>query len=182
MQPLSYTYQPSTNPANHRYGYQGEFAEKDRETGFNHFELRDYDSRIGRWFAPDPYHQFISPYTGMGNNPIFHIDPSGGRCPWSHYSTLLPIFEAMEQISRNRNAAHEYWLQNNTSGGQSMNMATGSGMVNATCTTSEGDVIWVEGYVQALEYTVIEGSNYRSHGGQLYYKQYYAWFQKKAFW
>ena len=171
------------NPANHRYGYQGEFAEKDRETGFNHFELRDYDSRIGRWFAPDPYHQFISPYIGMGNNPIFHIDPSGGRCTWSHYSTLSALFEVMKQISRNRNAMHEFWMQNHTSGGQSMNMASGGGggFYNGTCTTSEGDVIWVEGFVQAPEYTAIKGENYRSQGGQLYYKQDFAHIQQAQY-
>lgn len=38
----------------YRYGYQGEFAEKDPDTGLNAFELRMYDSRIGRWISPDP--------------------------------------------------------------------------------------------------------------------------------
>ena len=38
----------------YRYGYQGEFAEKDEETGLNAFQLRMYDSRINRWISPDP--------------------------------------------------------------------------------------------------------------------------------
>jgi RHS repeat-associated protein len=62
----------------HRYGYQGDFAEKDSETGFSHFELRDYDSKIGRWLVPDPMRQFASPYVGMGNDPINGVDPDGG--------------------------------------------------------------------------------------------------------
>ncbi|NQX85549.1 MAG: RHS repeat-associated core domain-containing protein [Flavobacteriaceae bacterium] len=62
----------------YRYGYQGEFAEKDPETGLNAFELRMWDSRIGRWLSPDPYSQYFSPYLGMGNNPINGIDPDGG--------------------------------------------------------------------------------------------------------
>ncbi len=62
----------------YRYGYQGQFAEKDEETGWNHFELRNYGSRIGRWTATDPYRQYASPYVGMGNNPVSKVDPDGG--------------------------------------------------------------------------------------------------------
>ena len=62
----------------YRYGYQGAFAEKDSETGFSGFELRQYDSRIGRWTTPDPYGQYWSPYLGMGNAPNMMIDPDGG--------------------------------------------------------------------------------------------------------
>ncbi len=62
-----------------RYGYQGLYAEKDKETGWNNFELRNYDAAIGRWLTTDPYGQYYSPYVGMGNNPIGTIDPDGGK-------------------------------------------------------------------------------------------------------
>ena len=62
----------------YRYGYQGEYAEKDEETGLNAFQLRMYDSRIGRWISPDPYGEFHSPYLAMGNNPVSVTDPDGG--------------------------------------------------------------------------------------------------------
>ncbi len=62
----------------YRFGYQGEFAEQDDETGWNAFELRMYDSQIGRWMAPDPYRQYWSSYVGMGNNPMSLVDPDGG--------------------------------------------------------------------------------------------------------
>lgn len=39
----------------YRFGYQGQFSEKDKETGFNFFDLRMYDARIGRGVMPDPY-------------------------------------------------------------------------------------------------------------------------------
>ncbi len=42
------------------------------------FELRLWDGRLGRWLSVDPYHEFHSPYVGMGNNPINLIDPDGG--------------------------------------------------------------------------------------------------------
>ncbi|MEQ9286187.1 MAG: RHS repeat-associated core domain-containing protein [Cyclobacteriaceae bacterium] len=63
---------------NYRFGYQGEFAEEDDETGFNHFALRLYDSKILRWNSIDPYRQYASPYIGMGNNPVYLTDPDGG--------------------------------------------------------------------------------------------------------
>ncbi|MGY5352633.1 RHS repeat-associated core domain-containing protein [Wenyingzhuangia sp. IMCC45533] len=60
----------------YRYAYQGQ--EKDEETGKEAFELRLWDSRIGRWLTTDPAGQHYSPYLGMGNNPIRRIDPDGG--------------------------------------------------------------------------------------------------------
>jgi RHS repeat-associated protein len=62
----------------YRYDYQGAYAEKDNITNWNNFELRMYDSRIGRWLGPDPKGQFASPYEGMGNNPVSGSDPTGG--------------------------------------------------------------------------------------------------------
>jgi RHS repeat-associated protein len=62
----------------YRFGYQGEFAEEDKETGWNAFELRMYDSRIGRWLSVDPEGEFWSPYNAMGNDPTNKTDPTGG--------------------------------------------------------------------------------------------------------
>lgn len=64
-----------------RYGYQGEYSEKDEETQWNAFQLRMFDPVIGRWTTTDPYGQFPSPYLGMGNNPVSGVDPDGGFCP-----------------------------------------------------------------------------------------------------
>jgi RHS repeat-associated protein len=73
----------------YRHGYQGKFAEKDEETGTDDFELRLYDSRIGRWTAPDPAGQFYSPYVGMGNNPVSNVDADGGFA----FASLLPMIQ-----------------------------------------------------------------------------------------
>ena len=45
----------------YRYGYQGEYSEKDEETGLNSFQLRMYDFRINRWISPDPYGRVFTP-------------------------------------------------------------------------------------------------------------------------
>ncbi|MCL6294853.1 RHS repeat domain-containing protein [Jejuia spongiicola] len=71
------------NPNGYRYKYQGQ--EKDPETGKEAFELRLWDSRIGRWLTTDPAGQFNSPYLGMGNNPVARIDPDGGFSPPTDY-------------------------------------------------------------------------------------------------
>ncbi|MCW3074641.1 MAG: repeat-associated core domain protein [Flaviaesturariibacter sp.] len=62
------------------YGYQGAFSEEvsDFELNYNEFDLRTYDPQIGRWTGIDPYDEFASPYTGMGNDPISNVDPTGG--------------------------------------------------------------------------------------------------------
>jgi RHS repeat-associated protein len=73
---LSYT----VGNRRYRYSYQGQYAEHDDETGFESFELRLYNSRIGRWLDSDPEGQYSSPYIGMSNNPISQSDPNGG---WS---------------------------------------------------------------------------------------------------
>lgn len=71
---------PLTLAANdYRYGYQGQYAEVDKETGWNNFELRMYDPAIGRWMSTDPKKQYDSPYVGMGNNPVSSVDPDGGE-------------------------------------------------------------------------------------------------------
>lgn len=67
-----------SNHVRGRNDYQGQFSEKDEETGYNAFELRMYDSRVGRWLSADPYDQYFSPYIGMGNDPINGVDPDGG--------------------------------------------------------------------------------------------------------
>ena len=60
------------------YRYQGDYSEFDEDIGWNEFALRNYDPQVGRFVQTDPFDQFPSPYTGMGNDPINNSDPSGG--------------------------------------------------------------------------------------------------------
>ncbi|HYH15750.1 MAG TPA: T6SS effector amidase Tae4 family protein [Flavisolibacter sp.] len=62
----------------YRHGFQGQFAERDKEVKTDGFELRMYSADIGRWMTPDPYGQFSSGYVGMGNDPANSVDPDGG--------------------------------------------------------------------------------------------------------
>ncbi|MBK8806558.1 MAG: hypothetical protein IPO21_07910 [Bacteroidales bacterium] len=65
----------------YRFGYQGQFAEYDFETDYNHFEARLYNPRIGRWMTTDPAGQYWSPYLAMGNNWMNRFDPDGRLTP-----------------------------------------------------------------------------------------------------
>jgi len=67
-----------TDESEYRYSYQGQFSEKDLETGWSHFELREYDPVIGKWTSVDPYNQHWSGYSGMNNNALNNIDQNGG--------------------------------------------------------------------------------------------------------
>jgi RHS repeat-associated protein len=74
---------PNTNNLNisgYRYGFNG--MEKDDEvkgTGNSYTtELRQYDSRLGRWLSIDPvYKARESPFVAHANNPVLFIDPRG---------------------------------------------------------------------------------------------------------
>ncbi|WP_447640673.1 MULTISPECIES: DUF6443 domain-containing protein [Chitinophagaceae] len=59
-------------------GYQGGSSDFEESTGWNGFALRSYDPQTGRFVQADPFDQFPSPYTGMGNDPVNNADPSGG--------------------------------------------------------------------------------------------------------
>jgi RHS repeat-associated protein len=61
-----------------RFAYQSKEKAQDG-TNWDQFALRSYNHDLGRWFAPDPYGQFASPYLSMGNNPVSFTDPDGGQ-------------------------------------------------------------------------------------------------------
>jgi RHS repeat-associated protein len=87
----------------YRYGYQGQYAEKDEETGWNHFELREYDAVIGRWLSRDPEGQNFSQFVGMGNNPVSGTDADGG---WVRGAGLWNnLIHSDERIFSEQNAA-----------------------------------------------------------------------------
>ena len=96
---------------NYRYKYQGQ--EKDIETGKEAFELRLWDSRIGRWLTTDPYGQHFSPYLGMGNNPISRVDPDGGMdiCKDAEGNTI-PCDSSSQTYTNAANELDEVFISN----------------------------------------------------------------------
>jgi RHS repeat-associated protein len=74
--------------------------EKDNEIKVNggsyDFGARIYDSRLGRWLSLDPLmkkYPGLNPYSGIGNNPIFYIDPDGQVIePYARINMLALIF------------------------------------------------------------------------------------------
>ncbi|MFC4221160.1 DUF5675 family protein [Flagellimonas marina] len=93
-------------PEGYRYAFQGQ--EKDPETGKEAFELRLWDSRIGRWLTIDPFRQFANPYLGMGNSPIKFIDPDGGTCVDSQ-GNAIPCPNGYEQFNGPTPEMFEVW-------------------------------------------------------------------------
>lgn len=102
----------------YRYGYQGEYSEKDEETGLNAFQLRMYDSRINRWISPDPMGQYHSPYMAMDNRWNMSTDPTGGctscaECPDACGQLGLGAIPSGQSIDLNIDSG--YFLQNGVS-------------------------------------------------------------------
>lgn len=146
----------------YRYGYQGEFAEKEGEMpGVNSFELRLWDARIGRWLTTDPYGEFFSPYLGMANNPISTVDPDGG-------CTDPPCDEAPMQY------LNEVVITANGGGGLKSNGFDFSGMPDFL--RRNQPETWNTSYTKDLtSYNSEFGTNY-TEGNQLnqwYYQNYY---------
>jgi len=94
------------NSSEYRFGAQG--SEKDDEiTGVtgSHFTtfFREFDTRIGRPWTPDPVFQaWQSPYTSMDNNPILYNDPLGDKIKGA---TEDDAKETKSQISQSLNVS-----------------------------------------------------------------------------
>ncbi len=70
-----------SDPAALVYRFTGQ--EWDDEIALYNYRQRLYDPTVERFYAPDPKHQFYSPYIYVGNAPILHIDPTGEFSSWT---------------------------------------------------------------------------------------------------
>lgn len=64
----------------YRLGFNGMEKKNESFSDAYDFGARIYDGRLGRWLALDPLmmkYPSMSPYNGMGNNPIFFVDING---------------------------------------------------------------------------------------------------------
>ncbi len=122
----------------YRYSFQGQ--EKDPETGKEAFQLRLWDSRIGRWLTTDPYGQFASPYLGMGNNPINSIDPDGG---FSWLGALWYKLWNGGSIEKRENDYGYYYVV------LDKEYDTKTGLMGVTIAVGKGAIPTREGWIQA---------------------------------
>ncbi len=107
----------------YRYGYQGQYAEQEKETGWNNFDFRMYDAAIGRWMSTDPMNQYASPYAAMGNNPVMQVDPDGG---YSLFKGLLKwaggFFSGSFERENSGSRKGEYYIQSATGDGENITL------------------------------------------------------------
>jgi RHS repeat-associated protein len=89
------------NYYNAKYKFTGK--ERDKETGYDYFGARYYDSRIGRWLVVDPLfknYPEISPYVYTLNNPVIFIDLVGKQVlvpdPFFSYGFSKGFFNTLE--------------------------------------------------------------------------------------
>jgi RHS repeat-associated protein len=75
----------------YRFGFNGKEGDDEIKGDGNSYDFgaRMYDSRIGRWMSLDPAakkYPEMSPYVGIGNNPILLVDPDGREIDLSNLS------------------------------------------------------------------------------------------------
>ena len=70
---------PSVSDPVNLYLYQTMKQDKTHQLYIDDFGARQYDPQIGRFLGIDAANQFPSGYTGMGNNPVSTIDPTGNE-------------------------------------------------------------------------------------------------------
>jgi RHS repeat-associated protein len=87
----------------YRYGFNS--MEKDNEIKVNggsyDFGARIYDSRLGRWLSLDPLmaeYTSLSPYTGLGNNPVIIVDPDGRKIIPTNNFVKSRMFNTVQNI------------------------------------------------------------------------------------
>jgi RHS repeat-associated protein len=101
----------------YRHGYQGQHSERDQETGYNFFELRNYDPVVGRWISSDPYSQHWSPYSGMANDPVNSVDSDGGYSQFgAWWRSGFGIRGDIYQSGYTENGSREVWGFNTADG------------------------------------------------------------------
>jgi len=110
----------------HRYRFNG--IERNEELGLDLAFFRTYDPAIGRWMQIDPRAEKyvgMSPYNGMGNNPIYYSDQLG--------DTLSPTGTTAALSSM-------YNVIMNGSGGHYESQVDSDGHLQLTATGIEGSM------------------------------------------
>ena len=130
----------------YRFGYQGQFAEMDTTTGWNQFELRQYDAVAGRWLVVDPARQFYSPYEGMGNSPSNAIDSDGRLIIFVNGFTFFGFFESGRAYWSNFGAATASYFNENYNRAY---FANGEG--NAPAFRKLDGYVWADVRIESLK-------------------------------
>jgi len=148
----------SPTTLHNRYKYQGQELQEDLGEGLYDFTARNYDQQIGRFWGLDPMNQFPCGYTGMGNDPANHVDPSGLWSSITHggeteYNSSPSLFLKQGAIR----PLGDWWDSAPKNGFYY------SGTDNLTY-VSLGDVVAIQGN-GGTDYAVNIGSSYDIFGG-----------------
>jgi RHS repeat-associated protein len=132
----------------YRFGYQGQYAEKNDSTGWSEFSLRFYDAKIARWLTGDPFKQYYSPYKAMGNLPHLLTDPSGGEA-----GVFTVIGKRIAPLGRVGTAARSL-VEGFAKGAMTSGMSAQSAMRCPKCPNPDD-------YELNTEYTFTDGTTYK---------------------
>ncbi|MFK7969022.1 MAG: RHS repeat domain-containing protein, partial [Bacteroidia bacterium] len=103
--------------ADYRFGFNGKEQDDEVKGEGNSldFGARIYDSRIGRWLSVDPLaseYPTMSPYVGIGNNPLIFIDPDGRKLQLTFFSDGVDMVTYMSLINKEFEGQFEIQFEN----------------------------------------------------------------------
>ncbi|MFN7910298.1 MAG: RHS repeat domain-containing protein [Bacteroidota bacterium] len=104
--------------SDYRYSFNGKEDDKEINSGAQDFGLREYDSRLGRFFSKDPYSRFLpnkTPYCFAGNSPITFIDEDGGfqvipevSGSGKNYKALMRVVKAVSRMANENKGNNDF--------------------------------------------------------------------------
>jgi RHS repeat-associated protein len=98
---LQYAYSEGADTSKYRFGFNGMAKDFEKAKDAYDFGSRIYESRLGRWYSTDIMQMKfpnVSPYSGIGNNPIFFIDIDGNFIIPENIKQLYPNLETVIKV------------------------------------------------------------------------------------
>jgi RHS repeat-associated protein len=102
----------------YRYEFNDKETDKELNSGASDFGMREYDSRIGRFYSRDPFARFFpnkTPYAPSGNSPILFGDNEGGfqiipgiSAQGKNYRALVNVVKAVSRMANENNGNNEF--------------------------------------------------------------------------
>jgi RHS repeat-associated protein len=104
----------SFNNGSYRYGFNGKEDDKESNTGYQNYGMREYDKKTGRFISVDPLtkkYPWLTPYQFSGNTPIQATDLDGAE---TYFQTVANATKRKAEIAianNNNTLSLTYFLQ-----------------------------------------------------------------------
>ncbi|MFN8360632.1 MAG: RHS repeat-associated core domain-containing protein [Candidatus Kapaibacterium sp.] len=156
----------------YRYGYNGQEKESQINDNTYSTEYRLIDTRIGRWMTRDKLESKFpaeGPYTGYGNNPIWHSDPMGLETTEGLENYVIkPLLEEVDK--QKVNAVAELRNYNGTDNNELARLQQNVEKWTKAASETNNEVNQLRESDVVYDFDGFDNNLYSDHGGITYYK------------